>query len=237
MKFSLKRRRSKGSSVEMIYYFFLVDKWIVQFLLFSLCKRAVTRLLMSVKNWGTKLCAFWCNDSTGVISTRFSTSSGNNNFWSKKEIKIGMELNCRNEYSEWERAQDSLSMRDSVASLLSDALIVAPLMHVVHLHQEAAVSTASGATTYFYHYQGGSTSAVGLQQQQQQQIIDPWSSSTAPPPDPTEYHVTYFFIADRPTGLRGCVFDVNRRLARWHLGLHRSSKQISLFIDLHVTPS
>ena len=81
----------------------------------------------------------------------------------------------RNEYSEWERAQDSLTMRDSVASMLSDALIVAPLMHVVHLHQEAAATvaaTSSASATYFYHYQGA-------MQQQQILPIDPSSASSS----------------------------------------------------------
>jgi hypothetical protein len=82
-------------------------------------------------------------------------------------------------------------MRDSVASLLSDALIVAPLMHVVHLHQEAA----NTAATYFYHYQGylqspSPPSSSAVQQQQQSLLIDPSSSFV---PDAiaadTEHHV------------------------------------------------
>lgn len=42
-------------------------------------------------------------------------------------------------------------MRDSMTSALSDALVVAPLMHVVHLH---AQRSASPSGTFFYHYQG-----------------------------------------------------------------------------------
>lgn len=66
----------------------------------------------------------------------------------------------RNEYTDWDRpsALDALSMRDSLSLALSDSLVVAPLMHVVHLH---AQRSANPSGTFFYHYQG--------QQQQQQQ--------------------------------------------------------------------
>lgn len=59
----------------------------------------------------------------------------------------------RNEYTDWDRpsALDPLSMRDSLSSVLSDALIVAPLMHVVHLH---AQRSANPSGTFFYHFQG-----------------------------------------------------------------------------------
>lgn len=59
----------------------------------------------------------------------------------------------RNEYTDWDRpsAMDPLSMRDSMTSALSDALVVAPLMHVVHLH---AQRSANPSGTFFYHYQG-----------------------------------------------------------------------------------
>jgi neuroligin len=69
----------------------------------------------------------------------------------------------RNEYTDWDRpsALDALSMRDSLSLALSDALVVAPLMHVVHLH---AQRSANPSGTFFYHYQG-------QQQQQQQQTI------------------------------------------------------------------
>lgn len=65
----------------------------------------------------------------------------------------------RNEYTDWDRpsALDALSMRDSLSLALSDSLVVAPLMHVVHLH---AQRSANPSGTFFYHYQG--------QQQQQQ---------------------------------------------------------------------
>lgn len=58
----------------------------------------------------------------------------------------------RNEYTDWDRpsALDPLSMRDSLSSALSDALVVAPLMHVVHLH---AARSANPSSTFFYHYQ------------------------------------------------------------------------------------
>nr|CAH0103200.1 unnamed protein product [Daphnia galeata] len=70
----------------------------------------------------------------------------------------------RNEYTDWDRpsALDALSMRDSLSLALSDALVVAPLMHVVHLH---AQRSANPSGTFFYHYQGQQ------QQQQQQQTI------------------------------------------------------------------
>ena len=59
----------------------------------------------------------------------------------------------RNEYTDWDRpsALDALSMRDSLSLALSDALVVAPLMHVVRLH---AQRSANPSGTFFYHYQG-----------------------------------------------------------------------------------
>lgn len=66
---------------------------------------------------------------------------------------IELDKKTRNEYTDWDRpsALDPLSMRDSLASALSDALVVAPLMHVVHLH---AQRSANPSGTYFYHYIG-----------------------------------------------------------------------------------
>lgn len=61
-------------------------------------------------------------------------------------------LLIRNEYTDWDRpsALDPLSMRDSLSSALSDALVVAPLMHVVHLH---ATRSANPSSTFLYHFQ------------------------------------------------------------------------------------
>ncbi|XP_057367984.1 neuroligin-1-like [Daphnia carinata] len=58
-----------------------------------------------------------------------------------------------NEYTDWDRplALDDLSMRDSLSLALSDGLVVAPLMHVVHLHAQRSTNPSG---TFFYHYQG-----------------------------------------------------------------------------------
>lgn len=68
-------------------------------------------------------------------------------------IPIEWNDSIRNEYTDWDRpsALDALSMRDSLSSALSDALVVAPLMHVVHLH---AQRSANPSGTFFYHFQG-----------------------------------------------------------------------------------
>ena len=46
---------------------------------------------------------------------------------------------------------DDLSMRDSLMASLSDAMVVAPLIHVVHVHAGRSTSDLP-STTYFYHY-------------------------------------------------------------------------------------
>ncbi|KAI9563146.1 hypothetical protein GHT06_010604 [Daphnia sinensis] len=78
----------------------------------------------------------------------------------------------RNEYTDWDRplAMDDLSMRDSLSLALSDGLVVAPLMHVVHLHAQRSTNPSG---TFFYHYQGqiGATQPV-LHDQQQLQDAD-----------------------------------------------------------------
>ncbi|KAI9562716.1 hypothetical protein GHT06_010170 [Daphnia sinensis] len=84
----------------------------------------------------------------------------------------------RNEYTDWDRpsALDALSMRDSLSLALSDALVVAPLMHVVHLH---AQRSANPSGTFFYHYQG----------QQQQTILPvPQYGQQLNDADLSEYH-------------------------------------------------
>lgn len=87
----------------------------------------------------------------------------------------------RNEYTDWDRpsALDALSMRDSLSLALSDALVVAPLMHVVHLH---AQRSANPSGTFFYHYQG----------QQQQTILSvPQYGQQLNDADLSEYHVRW----------------------------------------------
>ncbi|XP_046449417.1 neuroligin-4, Y-linked-like [Daphnia pulex] len=71
----------------------------------------------------------------------------------------------RNEYTDWDRpsALDDLSMRDSLSLALSDALVVAPLMHVVHLHAQRSTNPSG---TFFYHFQGQMLASV-IQQQVQ----------------------------------------------------------------------
>ena len=62
-----------------------------------------------------------------------------------------MDVN-RNEYTDWDHsAMDGLSMRDSLMAGLSDAMVVAPLIHVVHVHAGRSNSDLQPAT-YFYHY-------------------------------------------------------------------------------------
>ena len=65
-------------------------------------------------------------------------------------------------------------MRDSLSAALSDALVVAPLMHVVHLH---AQRSANPSGTFFYHFQG-------VQQ------TPPPSAHDAAPESNWEYHVS-----------------------------------------------
>jgi neuroligin len=81
----------------------------------------------------------------------------------------------RNEYTDWDRpsALDDLSMRDSLSLALSDALVVAPLMHVVHLHAQRSTNPSG---TFFYHFQGQMLASVI-----QQQVQDV---------DLSEYHVS-----------------------------------------------
>jgi len=64
-------------------------------------------------------------------------------------------------------------MRDSLSLALSDALVVAPLMHVVHLHAQRSTNPSG---TFFYHFQGQMLASV-IQQQAQDA-------------DLSEYHVS-----------------------------------------------
>ena len=87
----------------------------------------------------------------------------------------------RNEYTDWDRpsALDDLSMRDSLSLALSDALVVAPLMHVVHLHAQRSTNPSG---TFFYHYQGQILASVI-----QTQLT---SSHDTQDVDLSEYHVS-----------------------------------------------
>ena len=70
-------------------------------------------------------------------------------------------------------------MRDSLSLALSDALVVAPLMHVVHLHAQRSTNPSG---TFFYHYQGQILASVI-----QTQLT---SSHDTQDVDLSEYHVS-----------------------------------------------
>lgn len=67
-------------------------------------------------------------------------------------------------------------MRDSLSLALSDGLVVAPLMHVVHLHAQRSTNPSG---TFFYHYQGQIGTIQPVLHDQQQDI------------DQSEYHVRF----------------------------------------------
>ncbi|EFX88148.1 hypothetical protein DAPPUDRAFT_311742 [Daphnia pulex] len=130
----------------------------------------------------------------------------------------------RNEYTDWDRpsALDDLSMRDSLSLALSDALVVAPLMHVVHLHAQRSTNPSG---TFFYHFQGQMLASVI-----QQQVQDV---------DLSEYHRLGSVTGDE---LEALQLDATANGASWssadgkqqhaHLKTHYRGHQIAVWLQL-----